>query len=114
MSSNAIPLSYVIRENELTADYSTMYITLNEKLIGCIQLDGRKYVSDYKIVFSLLNTHLKDSEGETTSRNGQQYWAALRIHFESENYKSSMKATTIANIRASEYLYHSLQCSQYA
>ena len=109
VGSNGIPLSYIIRDSEIPGNYDTIYTTLNEKLINCMQLAGPKYVMDYKSVFSLLSTHLKDSEGETTtkrfnrSRNGRTCWIALHVHIESESYKSSMKTTAIANIRASEY-----------
>lgn len=109
VGSNGIPLTYIIRDSAVPGNYDDDYTTLNEKLINCIQHVGPKYVDDYKSVFSLLSTHLKDSEGETTtkrfnrSRNGRTCWLALRIHFESESYKSSMKTTAIANIRASEY-----------
>jgi hypothetical protein len=99
----------VIRETAEPEEYNAPYTTLNEKLINCIQHEGPKFVEDYKSVFSLLSTHFKDSEGETTtkrfnrSRNGRRCWLALRVHFESESYKSTMTTTAITNIRASEY-----------
>jgi hypothetical protein len=109
IGSNGIPLSYITRESTVPGNFDSDYDTLNEKLINCIQHTGPKYVSDNRSVFSLLSTHLKASEGETTvkrfnrTRNGRSCWDALRIHFESESYKSSMKSIAISNIRVSEY-----------
>ena len=90
-------------------DYDAIYSTLTDKLIACTQHNGTKFIADNKLTYSLLSTHLKDSEAESTvkwfsrSRNGRACWTALRIHFESESYKSTMKTMAIANIRASEY-----------
>ena len=109
VGANGIPLSYVIREDENSADYDVDYPTLTDKLVACTTLDGVKYVLDRKNVFSFLSTYLKDSQAEITvkrfnrSRNGRDCWMALKVHFESVSYKSKMKATAIANIRASEY-----------
>jgi hypothetical protein len=109
IGSYGIPLSYITRTNEIPQDYDADYSTLMDKLIACTQHEGPKFVADNKLVYSLLSTHLKDSEAESTvkrfsrSRNGRNCWTALRIHFESESYKSTMKTMAIANIRASEY-----------
>ena len=109
IGSYGIPLSYIIRVNDEPLDYDAEYSALSDKLIACTLHQGTKFVSDNKLTFSLLSTHLKDSEAESTvkrfnrSRNGRACWAALKIHFESESYKSTMKTIAIANIRASEY-----------
>jgi hypothetical protein len=97
IGSFGIPLSYITRDNDAPQDYDGDYNTLAEKLIACTQHEGTKFVADNKLVYSLLSTHLKDSEAESTvkrfsrSRNGRTCWAALRVHFESESYKSTMK-----------------------
>ena len=109
MGSFGIPLSHVTKDNDNPLNYDDVYLTLSDKLIACTQHAGTKFVSDNKLVYSILSTHLKDSEAESTvkrfsrSRNGRSCWTALRVHFESESYKSTMKTMAIANIRASEY-----------
>ena len=109
IGSNGIPLLYVVRENEAGGDYDSAYPTLNDKLVSCISLIGTKYVADNNTVYSFLSTYLKDSQAESTvkrfnrARSGRECWKALKVHFESESYKSTMKTTAIANIRASEY-----------
>lgn len=110
IGSNGIPLSYIIRDMDDNSDYnSEEFETINDKLVHCINLTGAKFTQDNKDVYSLLNTYLKESQGESIvkklsrTRHGRNCWKALKVHFESESYKSSMKAIAIANIRASEY-----------
>ena len=90
---NAVPLLYVIRNNNDVGDYEARTST-EKQLVTCMRHTGENYNTDKEAVYSLLVQHGKDSEIESIkigsnikkfagTHNGRAAWLAVIAHMQS-------------------------------
>ena len=106
---NEIPLSYVIREDDV-GDFAESYDSREERLVSCITHRGPAYKSDNSDVFSILLQNTENTEGyslieaQGVRRNGRQAWLDILSHFEGETFKE--RVAQEANTILRTVMYH--------
>jgi hypothetical protein len=102
---NGVPLSYVVREEEIP-DQTAEYGSFNERTIACAPLAGPTFQADARKVHQLIKSFLQAESAEqwikrhSSRQSGREDMQALRRHYTGEG-NISRRITTAEALRTS-------------
>ena len=104
IGDNKIPLTYIVRDEEI-GDYDDTYSSTEKQLTTCIKFEGTSVNNDKAKVFSLLEEHLKGThmqsivQNSAATRDGRKAWKAIRDASQTTSHNNTLTnmATSMMN-----------------